>query len=98
MFLRLQAVNLICLMRFEVGTLELTKIIDKLESSIQNPSKGLPEEVFLFVSRVTPLINVDLLIKNERNQTLLTWRADNFLLDGISQAELSDIKKRLPKD
>lgn len=65
-------------MRFEVGTLELTKIIDKLESSIQNPSKGLPEEVFLFVSRVTPLINVDLLIKNERNQTLLTWRADNF--------------------
>lgn len=59
-------------MRFEVGTLELTKIIDILESSIQNPSKGLPEELFLFVSRITPLVNVDLLIKNEQNHTLLT--------------------------
>ncbi len=58
--------------------MELTKIIDILESSTQNPSKGLPEELFLFVSRITPLVNVDLLIKNELNQTILTWREDNF--------------------
>ena len=49
-----------------------------MESSIQNPSKGLPEELFLFLSRITPLINVDLLIKNEKNHTLLTWRDDGY--------------------
>ena len=58
--------------------LNLRKAIDVLESSIQDPSKGLPEEVFLFISRITPLINVDLLIKNDENQTLLTWRDDVY--------------------
>jgi colanic acid biosynthesis protein WcaH len=38
--------------------------------------KDLPEELFLFISRVTPLINVDLLIKDEHDRTLLTWRDD----------------------
>lgn len=54
--------------------MELTKIIETLEFYVPNPSKGLPEELFLFISRITPLINVDLLIKNEQNHTLLTWR------------------------
>lgn len=53
-------------------------LIDQLESFIKDPSKGLPEEIFLFISRITPLVNVDLLIKNERNQTLLTWRDDGY--------------------
>lgn len=44
--------------------------------------QGLPEEVFQFISRVTPLINVDLLIKNSRGQTLLTWREDDLLPPG----------------
>lgn len=56
----------------------MKKIIDQLESLIKDPSKGLPEEVFLFVSRITPLINVDLLIKNEQNHTVLTWRDDGY--------------------
>ncbi len=58
--------------------MELSKIIGLLEGSIVDPTKGLPEEVFLLVSRITPLINVDLLINNERNQTLLTWRNDGY--------------------
>lgn len=62
--------------------MELRKIIDILESFIQNPSKGLPEELFLFVSRITPIINVDLLIKNEQNHTLLTWRDDGYYPPG----------------
>ncbi len=53
-------------------------IIEKLESAIDDPSKGLPEDIFLFISRVTPLVNVDLLIKNEQKQTLLTWRDDGY--------------------
>jgi ADP-ribose pyrophosphatase YjhB (NUDIX family) len=58
--------------------MELSKIINCLEKSIEDPTKGLPEEVFLLLSRITPLINVDLLINNERNQTLLTWRDDGY--------------------
>ncbi|MDD5285983.1 MAG: NUDIX domain-containing protein [Desulfuromonadaceae bacterium] len=52
--------------------------IGLLESKIPDPTIGLPEDIFLFISRVTPLVNVDLLIKNEKNQTLLTWRVDNY--------------------
>lgn len=62
--------------------MEPRKIIDAIESSIQNPSKGLPEELFLFVSRITPIINVDLLIKNEQRHTLLTWRDDGYYPHG----------------
>lgn len=47
-----------------------------LEKQIPNPSQGLPEEIFLFVSRMTPMMNVDLLIKDEQGRTLLSWRDD----------------------
>jgi colanic acid biosynthesis protein WcaH len=62
--------------------MEIKKIIDLLETSIKNPSQGLPEDIFLFISRISPIINVDLLIKNERNQTLLTWRDDGYYPPG----------------
>jgi len=58
--------------------MEIKKVINLLESSIKNSSQGLPEDIFLFVSRITPMVNVDLLIKNEQNQTLLTWREDGY--------------------
>ncbi len=53
-----------------------------ISTSIADPSAGLPEDVFLFVSRLTPLINVDLLIRNRRSQTLLTWRDDGYYKAG----------------
>ena len=53
-------------------------LIKQLEDIVVNPGKGLPEELFLFVSRVTPLVNVDLLKKNELGHTLLTWRDDGY--------------------
>ena len=53
-------------------------LICELESALDPTAEGLPEEVFLFVSRVTPLINVDLLIRDESGRTLLTWRHDRF--------------------
>ncbi len=56
----------------------IKKIINQLEACVENPTTGLPEDVFLFVSRITPLVNVDLLIKNELNHTLLTWRDDDY--------------------
>jgi ADP-ribose pyrophosphatase YjhB (NUDIX family) len=62
--------------------LEVKKIIYLLESLIKNPSEGLPEDIFLFISRITPMINVDLLIKNKYNHTLLTWRNDSYYSSG----------------
>lgn len=57
---------------------ELHRLIGLLEAVIVDPSAGLPEELFLFVSRLTPMVNVDLLIRNPQGQTLLTWREDEF--------------------
>lgn len=58
--------------------MDSTEAIKRLEACIDDAHKGLPEEVFLFISRITPLINVDLLIKDERNRTLLSWRDDGY--------------------
>jgi ADP-ribose pyrophosphatase YjhB (NUDIX family) len=52
--------------------------IQKILSRITNAKKGLPEDVFLLVSQLTPLVNVELLIKDKKKGTLLTWRHDNF--------------------
>jgi len=54
---------------------ETIKFLDK---QIPNPSLGLTEEVFLFISRITPMINVDLLIKDENGRVLLSWRDDQY--------------------
>jgi ADP-ribose pyrophosphatase YjhB (NUDIX family) len=56
--------------------------IAALEAAVGDPRKGLPEDVFLFVSRIAPLINVDLLIQDDRGRTLLTWRDDRFFNSG----------------
>jgi len=60
----------------------LSDLIHQIESQIAARTDGLPEELFLFVSRITPLINVDLLIQDDRRRTLLTWRADRFYGSG----------------
>jgi ADP-ribose pyrophosphatase YjhB (NUDIX family) len=52
--------------------------VEALEAAIGDPRAGLPDEVFRFVSRTVPLINVDLLIQDDRARTLLTWRHDEF--------------------
>ncbi|MEO8371331.1 MAG: NUDIX domain-containing protein [Candidatus Solibacter sp.] len=49
---------------------------DALDAWVEQPSAGLPEEFFLFLSRFTPLINVDLMIHDDQRRTLLTWRQD----------------------
>ena len=47
-----------------------------LDAWVGEPVDGLPEEFFLFLSRFTPMVNVDLLIQDEGHRTLLTWRQD----------------------
>lgn len=57
--------------------MDIHEIISQLDKYVPNPAQGLPEEVFLFISRMTPLVNVDLLIKDEKKRTLLSWRDDS---------------------
>jgi colanic acid biosynthesis protein WcaH len=56
----------------------LRRSLDVLHAAIGDPRRGLPEEIFRFVSRITPLTNVDLLVQDDRGRTLLTWRDDEF--------------------
>lgn len=58
--------------------MNIHETIELLDRQISNPSLGLPEEVFFFISRLTPMVNVDLLIKDENERTLLSWRDDSF--------------------
>ena len=57
---------------------ELSYLLDEALKLIPNSKAGLPQEAFYFVSQLTPMINVDLLVKNKLGQTLLTWRDDKF--------------------
>jgi len=52
--------------------------IEILDGYISNPTHGLPDPIFYFVSRLTPLVNVDLLIKDEKGRTLLAMRNDPY--------------------
>lgn len=49
-----------------------------LDSWARNPKAGLPYELFLFVSRLVPMVNVDLLIADGQGGILLTWRDDEI--------------------
>jgi len=52
--------------------------IREIELLMGNPEEGLSEPLFEFISTISPLINVDLMIKNNSEQVLLTWRDDGF--------------------
>jgi colanic acid biosynthesis protein WcaH len=54
----------------------LNELIFQLKSHIPDPRKGLPEEVFEFVSSVTPMPNVDLVVMDAQKGILLAWRDD----------------------
>jgi colanic acid biosynthesis protein WcaH len=54
----------------------LPDAIHTLDQLSGDPRSGLPDDLFLFISRVTPLVNVDLLIQDAARRTLLTWRSD----------------------
>lgn len=59
-------------------TMDIVEAIAALDRYAGNPSEGLPYELFCYVSRLTPLVNVDLLIKDGNGRTLLAWRDDPY--------------------
>lgn len=54
----------------------LANAVQTLVDAVPDPTAGLPDEIFYYISRTTPLINVDLLIKDAAGRTLLAWRDD----------------------
>lgn len=40
--------------------------------------QGLPEELFLAISEIMPIANVDLMVLNDDRQILLSWRDDPY--------------------
>jgi len=55
---------------------DLEVALDTVQRAATAPQTGLPDGVFALVSRLTPLVNVDLLIKDPQRGCLLTWRDD----------------------
>ena len=52
--------------------------VKMLDWTAKRPKNGLPDDIFYYISRTTPLVNVDLLIKNQNNEVLLSWRDDEY--------------------
>jgi colanic acid biosynthesis protein WcaH len=61
---------------------DIHALVAKLRALKVDPTVSLPEELFLYVSSITPLVNVDLLIKDDAGRVLLTWRDDPYFEPG----------------
>jgi colanic acid biosynthesis protein WcaH len=59
--------------------MNMREAIEFLDKQAADPSRGLPQELFLFISRLTPLVNIDLLIKDKKGRILLSWRDEPFV-------------------
>jgi len=47
-----------------------------------DPTKGLPQELFLFATTLLPCPNIDLFVTDRFHRLLLTWRDDEFFGKG----------------
>jgi len=56
--------------------MNILEAIRVLDETVVSPSEGLPYDLFCYVTTITPMVNVDLLIKDEKQRTLLAWRDD----------------------
>ena len=56
----------------------LDRLISLVEANVPDPKVGLPDDVFYFVGRMTPYINVDILIELSDGRRLFTWRNDKY--------------------
>lgn len=61
--------------------MSITQIIKSFKEEMEfeqiAPEKGLGTECFQFASTLMPVVNVDLLIVNNKNEILLSWRDDS---------------------
>jgi colanic acid biosynthesis protein WcaH len=54
----------------------IVEAVKTLVNAVPDPTRGLPDPIFYYISQTTPFINVDLLIQDELGRTLLAWRDD----------------------
>lgn len=52
--------------------------IEALRRRIVDPNKGLPDDIFAFALQIVPMINVDLLVRDEAGRILMAWREDSW--------------------
>lgn len=57
---------------------ELQDAFRTIDRLAPDPRIGLPYELFVEMTRFVPMINVDLLIRDEMGRLLLTWREDEI--------------------
>ena len=57
---------------------DINHLINNIRYYLDNPERGLPEELFRFVTELTPMVNVDLLVSDKKGNYLLAWRKDEF--------------------
>ena len=62
--------------------MDLTTLVNEFDAAVGDARLGLASDVFLMVSRMTPMVNVDLLIQDDAGRTLLTWRDETFFGHG----------------
>lgn len=55
----------------------IKEIYEIMKAQGLDPKNGLPQELFIFISTLCPIANVDLLLVNQ-NEILLTWRDDEI--------------------
>ncbi|TAK87945.1 MAG: NUDIX hydrolase [Betaproteobacteria bacterium] len=63
-------------MKSEERTMDM--LLQRVLKHVPDPSRGLPDAVFNFAVKITPMINVDLLVRNDRSEHLLAWREDDW--------------------
>lgn len=56
--------------------MDILKLQTEIPQALKNAEQGLPDEVFSFVASITPMVNVDLLIQDDKGRVLLAWRND----------------------
>ncbi len=54
------------------------RCLKEIRGKIDDPRCGLPKPVFDFLLEVTPLTNVDLLLRDKAGRFLLVWREDEY--------------------
>lgn len=59
-----------------MGESNTTEILKEFLKGVR-PETGLGKDLFLMVSSLVPIVNVDLLVYNGKGQFLLTWRDDS---------------------
>lgn len=58
------------------------RAVDELRKAIDDenidPTKSIPDELFIFSTTLVPIVNVDLFVTNDKGQILLSWRDDIY--------------------